>query len=219
MLLDLSHPIVPGMSTCPGLPGPVVRVTLSREASRAHAAPGTEVPLGAIAMVGNTGTYIDAPFHRHPDGADVAGLPLERLATLPVTLVRRPPGADRAIGPEAFAGLALAWRAVLVQTGHARHWGGAAYFRDHPFLTREAAGLLSAAGAALVGIDSLNLDSTADPGRPVHTLLLGAGVPIVEHLTHLDALPDPCPGLRFFAVPAPVRTLGSFPVRAFALAP
>jgi len=188
MLLDLSHPIVPGMTTYPGLPGPVVREHLSREASRAHYAPGTEFHIGAIDMVGNTGTYIDAPFHRHPCGADVAGLP-------------------------------LAGRAVLVQTGHSSHWGSAAYFHDHPFLTREAAGLLCAARAALVGIDSLNIDSTADPERPVHTLLLGAGVPIVEHLVRLETLPEPCPGLRFFAVPAPVRALGSFPVRAFALAP
>jgi kynurenine formamidase len=216
---DLAHPVVHGMTTCPGLPGPVVDAHLSREASRAHYGPGTEFHIGRIAMIGNTGTYIDAPFHRHADGADLAALPLERTANLPVALVRRAPGAPRAIGPEAFAGLSLAGRAVLVQTGHARHWGGEAYFHDLPYLTREAAELLCAAGAALAGIDAMNIDSTADPARPVHTLLLGAGVPIVENLTGLDALPGECPELRFFAVPAPVRALGSLPVRAFALAP
>jgi kynurenine formamidase len=216
---DLSHPVVHGMISCPGLPGPVVDAHLSREASRGRYAPGTEFHIGRIAMIGNTGTYIDAPFHRHADGADLADLPLERLADLPVTLVRREPDAPRAIGPEALQGLPLAGRAVLVHTGHARRWGADAYFRDLPHLTRGAAELLCAAGAALAGIVAMNIDSTADPERPVHTLLLGAGPPIVENLTGLDALPEPCPGLRFFAVPAPVRALGSLPVRAFALAP
>lgn len=218
--IDLSHPIRHGMTTYRGLPAPAISDHLSREASRGHYGPGTEFHIGRIDMVANTGTYIDSPFHRYADGADLAGLPITSLADLPVTLLRRAQDAPRAIGPEAFAGLHLAGRAVLVHTGHARHWGSEAYFADHPYLTRDACALLCAAGAALVGIDSLNIDSTDDPARPAHTLLLGANIPIVEHLTGLEALPDaPDSGLRFFAVPAPVEAFGSFPVRAFVIAP
>lgn len=213
-LVDLSHVVEHGMETLRGFPAPIICDYLSREASRAVYAPGTEFHIGRIDMIANTGTYVDAPFHRWADGADLADLPLERLANLPAVVVRRE-GAGRAVGADAFAGLDLRGKAVLVHTGHARHWRTDAYFTGHPHLTREAAELLVDAGAALVGIDSLNIDDTADMERPVHSVLLRAGIPIAEHLRGLETVPDD--GFRFFAVPVKVRAFGTFPVRAFAL--
>ncbi|BBD09851.1 cyclase family protein [Desulfovibrio ferrophilus] len=215
MLIDLSHNIVAGMTTFPGLPGPVLGEHLSREASKAHYAPGTTFHIGSIDMVANTGTYLDAPFHRHENGVDVAGLRLESLADVPVALLRHPLKAGRAIDAEAFQGLDVRGKAVVVATDWSRYWGDEAYFTGYPFLTEQAAKWLRDAGAALVGIDSLNIDDDTDPTRPVHTILLGAGIPIVEHLTRLDEVPED--GARFFAVPPKVCGLGSFPVRAFVL--
>ncbi|HXF95656.1 MAG TPA: cyclase family protein [Gemmatimonadales bacterium] len=213
-LVDLSHEVEHGMVTYPGLPAPVVSDWLSREASRARYASGTEFHIGKIELVGNTGTYLDAPFHRFAEGRDLAGLPLTAVADLEGVVVRAA-GGGRALDAGLFRGLDLAGRAVLVHTGWSSHWRTERYGQGHPFLTREAAERLVEGGAALVGIDSLNIDDTGDGTRPAHTLLLGAGVPIVEHLTNLGALPDS--GFRFFAVPVPVRGLGSFPVRAFGL--
>lgn len=211
--IDLSHAVEHGMVTYPGLPGPVICDYLSREASRAIYAPGVEFQIGRIEMVANTGTYIDSPFHRFADGADLAGLPLEVLAGLP-TVVVQATGASRAIGPDAFAGLHLEGKAVLIHTGWSRHWRTPEYLSGHPFLTADAAQHLLDAGARLVGIDSLNIDDTADMARPVHSRLLGAKVPIVEHLTNLAALPPN--GFRFYAVPPKVVGFGTFPIRAFA---
>ncbi|HEU4647534.1 MAG TPA: cyclase family protein [Gemmatimonadales bacterium] len=211
--IDLSHAVEHGMVTYPGLPGPVICDYLSREASRAIYAPGVEFQIGRIEMVANTGTYIDSPFHRYADGADLARLPLEVLAGLP-TVVVQAPGASRAIGPEAFSGLQLEGKAVLIHTGWSRHWRTPEYLSGHPFLTADAAQHLLDAGARLVGIDSLNIDDTADMARPVHSRLLGAKVPIVEHLTNLAALPPN--GFRFYAVPPKVVGFGTFPIRAFA---
>jgi arylformamidase len=213
-LVDLSHVVEHGMVTLKGFPAPVICDYLSREASRAIYAPGTEFHIGRIDMIANTGTYVDAPFHRWADGADLAELPLESLANLPAVVVRRE-GAGRATDADAFAGLDVRGKAVLVHTGHARHWGTDAYHEGHPFLTRAAAEHLAAAGAVLVGIDSLNIDDTADPERPVHSVLLRAGIPVCEHLRGLETVPDG--GFRFFAVPVKVRAFGTFPVRAFAL--
>lgn len=212
MLVDVSHVIESGMITYRGLPAPLVCDFLSREQSRHLYAPGTEFHIGRIDMVANTGTYLDAPFHRFADDIDVAELPLERLANLDAVVI---PTSERAIGPEVFAGVPLTGRAVLVRTGHDRHWRTDRYFEDHPYLTAVAAKLLAESGAALVGIDSLNIDDTTDGSRPVHTTLLKAGVPIVEHLTGLDQLP--ASGFRFFAVPVKVKGMGTFPVRAFGL--
>jgi kynurenine formamidase len=214
-LVDLSHTVEGGMITYPGLPGPVIRDHLSREASRGVYAEGVTFQIGAIEMVANTGTYVDAPFHRLEAGVDLAGLPLERIAGVEGTLVDVAGRAERAIGPEAFEGVALGGRAVLVRTGWDVHWRTERYGSDHPFLTGAAAERLVAAGAALVGIDSLNIDDTDDGRRPVHTALLAAGIPVVEHLRGLDQLP--LAGFRFSAVPAPVRGMGTFPVRAFAV--
>lgn len=202
------------MVTYEGLPAPVVTEFLSREASRGKYAEGTTFSISRVEMVANTGTYVDAPFHRFEGGPDVAGLPLERLADLDGILVEAT-DVGRAVGPERFEGLDLTGRAVLVRTGWSRHFRTPQYFRGHPYLTRGAAELLVGAGAALVGVDTLNIDDTADGTRPAHTLLLEAGIPIVEHLTNLDLLPRS--GFRFHAVPAPFRGLGSFPVRAYAI--
>jgi kynurenine formamidase len=213
-LIDLSHVIEHGLETYRGLPAPVISDYMSRERSRGHYAPGTEFHIGKIEMVANTGTYLDSPFHRHADGADLSQLALEQLADLEGVVVRAPVERGRSIDAGAFGKLELRGRAVLVHTGHDRHWRTERYFTGHPFLTEAAAGLLVERGAALVGIDSLNIDDTADGRRPVHTRLLAAGVPIVEHLTNLGALPDA--GFRFSAVPPKVKSFGTFPVRAFA---
>ena len=217
-LIDLSHTVEDGMETYRGLPAPAICDFWSRESTAGHYADGVTFQIGRIDMVANTGTYLDTPFHRFADGHDLAGLPLARCADLPGVVVRAADG-GRAIGRERFAGVELAGRAVLVHTGWDRRWGTEAYFAGHPFLTAEAADLLVAAGAALVGIDSLNIDATDDPRRPVHSTLLAAAIPIVEHMTGLGALPDGAPaggGFRFSAVPVKVRGMGSFPVRAFA---
>ena len=213
MLLDLSHTVEHGLETYRGLPAPVICDFLSREASRAKYAPGTEFHIGRIDMVANTGTYVDSPFHRFADGRDLSELPLEHLADLDTVVVRhRGPG--RAVGPEAFDGVELKGRAVLVHTGWDRHWTTDAYFEGHPYLTGAAAEALVESGAVLVGIDSLNIDDTADPRRPVHTTLLANDIPIAEHLCGLAAVP--VRGARFFAVPVKVKAFGTFPVRAFA---
>jgi kynurenine formamidase len=203
------------MVTYPGLPAPVIRDHLSRDASQTKYAPGTEFQIGRIEMVANTGTYVDAPFHRYAAGPDLAGLALDRLADLDGVVVRCTARSGPAVDAPAFDGVAVQGRAVLVHTGWDRHWGTPAYGVGNPFLTRAATEFLIRHGAKLVGIDSLNIDDPADGTRPAHTLLLAAGIPIVEHLTGLERLPDS--GFRFFAVPPMVRGMGSFPVRAFAI--
>lgn len=212
--IDLSHTVEHGMVTYRGLPAPLICDFLSREASRQHYSEGTEFHIGRIEMVANTGTYLDSPFHRYAGGKDLADLPLASLSALEGVVVRVP-CAGRAISRDAFGNLDLRGRAVLVQTNWARHWRTEAYFEGHPFLTADAAQHLADSGATLVGIDSYNIDDTADGRRPVHTTLLGRDIPIVEHLTGLDALPDD--GFQFFAVPPKVRAFGTFPVRAFAI--
>jgi arylformamidase len=211
--LDLSHAVEHGVVTYKGLPAPVVCDYLSRSDSRAHYSPGTEFQIGRIEMVGNTGTYVDSPFHRYAQGKDLAQVPLESLADLDALVVDLPRG-QRALEAAVLEPLELAGRAVLVRTGWSRHYATEQYFEGHPFVTREAAQLLVERGARLVGIDSLNIDDTKDGSRPVHTLLLGAEIPIAEHLTNLAGLPRE--GFSFSAVPAKVRAFGTFPVRAYA---
>jgi kynurenine formamidase len=214
-LIDLSHRIEHGMVTLKGFPAPVICDYLSREQSRQHYAPGTEFNIGRIDMIANTGTYLDTPFHRYADGDDLAALRLEQVVGLPGVVVRIARDAGRAIEPASFGSLDVRGRAVLVHTGWDAHWRTEQYFEGHPFLTRSAAEHLRDAGAALVGIDSLNIDDTSDGARPVHTVLLGAGIPIVEHLTGLSALPSD--GFQFSAVPPKIVGMGTFPVRAHAL--
>jgi kynurenine formamidase len=179
-----------------------------------HYAEGTTFQIGKIEMVANTGTYIDAPFHRYSEGMDLSGLEMASIANLD-GIVFRTAQKMRSIDKDIFESDPVEGRAVLIQTGWDRHWRSDAYFENHPFLTRDAAEYLKASGAALVGIDSLNIDDTTDGSRPAHSILLKANIPIVENMCHLDVLPDQ--GFKFFAVPAPVKGMGSFPVRAFAL--
>jgi arylformamidase len=213
-LVDLSHEIEDGMVTYPGLPAPKIRDWLSRDKSTDRYAPGTTFQMGMIELLANTGTYIDAPWHRYEEGKDVAGYALDAVADLPGVLVTATVR-GRAIEAGAFAGIDARGKAVLVRTGWDRHWRTEQYGRGHPFLTAAAARWLVDAGAALVGIDSLNIDDDTDGTRPVHSTLLGAGVAIVEHMRGLDQVPRD--GFRFFAVPPKVKGIGSFPVRAFAL--
>lgn len=213
-LVDLSHSVEDGMTTYPGLPEPVISDFVSRDASRDHYAPGTELQIGSIRLCANTGTYVDSPFHRYADGIDLAGLPLERLADLDGVLVDVMGNRERAIDSHLLRPYDVEGRAVLIHTGWDRHWRTDAYFDGHPYLTADAAQLLVEAGAALVGIDSLNIDGTSTGERPVHTTLLAAAIPICEHLTNLGDLP--AQGFRFSAVPVKVRGMGSFPVRAYA---
>jgi kynurenine formamidase len=215
MLIDVSHVIESGMITYRGLPAPLVCDFLSREQSRAHYAPGTEFHIGKVEMVANTGTYLDSPFHRYAHGMDVSELPLDRVANLDAIVVRVDSAQGRAVSRTSLEGRELRGKAVLVQTGWDAHWRTDRYFEGHPFLTADAAEYLVRSGAALVGIDSLNIDDTADLARPVHSVLLAAGVPIVEHLRGLARLPDD--GFRFFAVPVKMKGMGTFPVRAFGL--
>ncbi len=210
-LIDLSHPIEAGMTTYKGLPGPHICDYWQREASAAFYDDGSTFQIGRIDMVANTGTYVDAPFHRYAEGADLAGLDLAQLASLPGLVVRAP---AMAVDADAFDGLDVAGKAVLVMTGWDRHWRTEAYQHDHPFLTEAAARRLVQDGARLVGIDSHNIDDTRGRSRPVHTVLLGAGVLICEHMTNLAALPDA--GFAFTAVPPRIVGMGTFPVRAFA---
>lgn len=212
--IELSHTIEHGLITYPGLPAPSISDHLSREASASRYAPGTSFQMGRIEMIANTGTYLDAPFHRYAAGEDLAGIGLERLAFLNGILIHVP-GGIRAIDVVRLKGASVKGCAVLVRTDWSRHFGSPAYGIGHPYLTADAASFLIDEGAAMVGIDSLNIDDTADLTRPLHTSLLRAGIPIVEHLTNLSALPST--GFRFFATPPRIKGLGSFPVRAFAV--
>ena len=210
-LIDLSHVIEHGMVTYKGLPAPHICDYWEREGSAANYDDGSSFQIGRIDMVANTGTYLDSPFHRFADGADLAALGLEQLASLPGLVVR----ADaQAVDAAAFEGLDVAGKAVLIHTGWDRHWRTDAYFAGHPFLTEAAARLLADRGARLVGIDSYNIDDTSRRSRPAHTILLGANIPICEHMANLAALP--AGGFTFTAVPPKIAGMGTFPVRAFA---
>lgn len=210
-MVELSHPISDGMLTYPGLPGPRVSTECSREQSPLI---DMAYDIARVDMVGKTGTYIDAPFHFHADGADIADLPLERLLNVPIVVIRV--AETRVVGPDVLGDPARLWgKAVLVHTGWSARWGSSAYRGPgHPFLVGEVADALVAANVAVVGIDSLDIDDTSLPTRPCHHTLLGAGIPIIEQMTNLEAVPDV--GARLVALPAPVRGMGSFPLRAVA---
>jgi len=217
-VVDLSHPIRAGLVTYPGIPAPTITPHLTREDSRARYAPGTEFAIDIIAMAGNTGTYLDSPFHRYAEGADLAGLSLDTLVGLPAEVFHLTDAAARGIRDETLADREVRGAAVLLHTGWDRHFGTPEYAVGSPFLTEAGARWLIDAGAALVGIDSLNIDDTESGGeRPAHTLLLDAGIHVVEHLTNLGALPPRV--ARFTAAPPAVEGFGTFPVRAFAELP
>ena len=215
--VDLSHEIRAGLVTYPGLPAPVISPHLTREDSRSKYAPGTEFAMDMITMIGNTGTYLDSPFHRYPQGTDLAGLALDTLADLPAEVFHLTDATSRGISPDAFnrRGSGLAGSAVLLHTGWDAHFGTPGYAVGAPYLTGAAAQVLIDSGVVLVGIDSLNIDDTESGGeRPAHSLLLAAGIHVVEHLTGLAALPDA--GASFTAVPPKVAGFGTVPVRAYA---
>jgi kynurenine formamidase len=215
-LVDLSHTVSDGLVTYPGLPAPVISEHLSFEESHDRYAEGTEFSIGRIEMVSNTGTYLDTPGHRHRDGHDLSGLPLEKCALLPAIVVDAP--AIGAAPLALFDGLAVSGCAVLVRTGWSGRFGTEEYGApEHPYLATDAAAWLADAGAVLVGIDSVNIDDTSGGERPVHTVLLAKEVPVVEHLTGLDQLPET--GATFSAVPVKVQGMSTFPVRAFATLP
>jgi arylformamidase len=216
-LVELSHVIRPGMITYPGLPGPAITPYLTREASRARYAPGTEFAIDQLTMVGNTGTYLDAPYHRFAGGADLSAIPLERTVDLPAAVIRVAGTTKRGIGMGTLAAVDIRGKAVLLHTGDDAGFGTPQYAADAHFLTREGAAWLAGQDPALVGIDAVNIDDTADDARPAHTLLLAAGIPVVEHLTGLGQLPPA--GASFTAVPLRVEGLGTIPVRAFARIP
>ena len=216
LLVDVSHTIEHGMITYKGLPAPVISDYLSREESSTRYAPGTEFHIGKIEMVANTGTYLDTPYHRYARGKDLAALDLNSVANLDGIVVRCIEGNDPAITEECFKDIDVKDKAVLVHTGWDKHWRTEEYSNgSHPFLTEGAATYLAKNAAALVGIDSFNIDATRDGNRPTHSILLGHDIPIVEHLCRLGDLPDS--GFRFFAVPVKVREFGTFPVRAFGI--
>ncbi len=215
-LIDVCHSIEDGMITYKGLPAPVITDHLTREASRSRYAPGTEFHIGKIEMVANTGTYLDSPFHRYARGKDLANLDLYSIANVEGIVVRCIDQEPRGIGEESLSGVDIEGKAVLLHTGWDKHWRTDEYSNgNHPFLTAEGATYLAKNGAALVGIDSFNIDSTADGNRPAHSILLGHDIPVVEHLCGLGDLPDT--GFKFFAVPVKVKRFGTFPVRAFGL--
>lgn len=216
-LVELSHVIRAGMTTYPGLPAPTITPYLTREASRQHYAPGTEFAIDLLTLVGNTGTYLDAPHHRYPDGADLSAISLEQTVDLPAVVVRVAGVPQHGIDVGALAALDVHGAAVLLHTGDDARFGTPAYSENRHFLTRAGATWLVAHGAALVGIDALNIDDTTDAERPAHTLLLAAGIPVVEHLTGLGQLPPT--GARFTALPLRIGATGTIPVRAFARLP
>lgn len=217
ILIDLSHPIHDGLITYPGLPGPVIAPHLTRAQSRGHYAPGTEFQIDTITLVGNTGTYLDSPYHRYADGADLAALPLESCVDVPAVVARTAGTGSRATDAGVLAVLEVTGRAVLLHTGGDAAWGRPEYTARAPYLTEAGARWLATHGARIVGIDSVNIDDIDDGRRPAHSVLLRAGIPVVEHLTGLGQLP--LDGFRFTAAPVPVAGTGTFPVRAYATVP
>ena len=214
--IEVSHAVREGMKTYPGLPEPRAEVLLDYEASREKYGGLAEFFIASLHLCGNTGTYVDAPIHRFRGGQDLASLPLERLAHVPFVRVDAT-GGPRAIDAEVFDGLDVEGKAVLVHTGWSERFGSDAYFEPNPHLTRRACEKLRDGGAAIVGIDSLNIDDTQDLARPAHTVLLGAGVPVLEHLTNLDALVGVADG-ALHAVPIAWVGGATFPVRAYVIA-
>nr|WP_238322796.1 cyclase family protein [Gorillibacterium massiliense] len=214
-LVDLSHRVESGMETYPNMPRPQVTDHLSYEASKERYAPGVTFNIGRVDMVATSGTAIDSPAHRYENHPDIAEMPLESVADLEGIVIRLAGMSGRAVTRQALAASgSVRGKAVLIETGMSTQWGSPPYFAEHPYLTKDAAEFLVTEGAALVAIDSLNIDDTSDPNRPVHSILLAAGVPIVENLTNLNQLPTE--GFRFTAAPMKLKGMTSFPIRAWA---
>ncbi|MBO0949036.1 cyclase family protein [Fibrella forsythiae] len=213
-LIDLSHTIENGLITYKGLPAPIICDFLSREDSRNLYEEGTEFQIGKIEMVTNTGTYLDCPFHRFPDGNDLSQVGLEAFTDLPGTVIRFPHREVRSITADHLRNQEIRNRAILIHTGWDEHWNTDLYYSNHPHLTEDAATYLRDCGAKLVGIDSHNIDDTTGKNRPVHTTLLEANILIVEHLCNLSAISSN--DFTFSAAPPKFKGVGTFPVRALA---
>ncbi len=215
--IELSHPLVEGMKTFPGLPGPKRILLFDHAGSSRMYKDQASFLIASLHLCGLTGTYVDSPYHRFPDAPDLAGLPLERLAELEFVCADATTRLGRAIGPESFSGLDVTGKAVLIHTGWDERWGTDAYFEPNPFLNADAAQLLADAGAVFVGIDSVNIDDFSDLRRPAHTVLLGAGVVVCEHMTNLGSLTSGHGHLH--AVPLAWRGGASLSVRAYVVVP
>jgi arylformamidase len=213
-LIDLSHTIENGLITYKGLPAPVICDYLSREDSKKIYAEGTSFQIGKIELVSNTGTYIDCPFHRFECGTDLNDTPLEYFAELKGIVLHAPYTERKSIDADFFKAHDIEDKALLIHTGWDLHWNTERYFSDHPYLTETAAWYLKEKKVRLVGIDSHNIDDTSGNTRPVHTILLGSNVLIVEHLCNLAAIPDQ--DFIFSAIPPKFKGVGTFPVRAIA---
>jgi kynurenine formamidase len=213
--IEVSHPIEAGMKTYPGLPEPRVEVHMSFEQSRSRYTGGTEFFIANLHLCGNTGTYVDSPFHRYDFGTDLANLPLDKLAHLPVEVIDHSISWARGINKESLRSRKLEGKAVLFRTGWSQHWGTDRYFELNPFLTADCCDALVEAEAAFVGIDSVNIDDVGDLARPAHSILLGAEIPVCEHMTNLQALPGQ--GGRLHAVPIAWKGGATFPVRAYVM--
>lgn len=212
--IDLSHTIEDGLITYKGLPAPIICDYLSRDDSREFYEKGTEFQIDKIELVGNTGTYIDSPFHRYANGKELSEMHINQFVDLDGIVIRIDCEKTQAIHADYFRNREIRGRAVLVHTGWDKYWKTDRYFEDHPYLTQDAAEYLVECGVALVGIDSMNIDDTKGKARPVHTTLLGNEIPIVEHLCNLEKLPDE--GFTFTAAPPKIKDVGTFPVRAMA---
>jgi len=212
--IELNHIIRDGMITYKGLPAPIICDYLSREDSKSNYEVGTSFQIGKMELVGNTGTYVDCPFHRFENGKDLSEVALEKFVDLETVLIEAPYQNGLAINADFFKGYDIENKAVLVCTGWSEHWTTDQYFEDHPYLTEDAAIFLKEQNVVLVGIDSLNIDNTNDGARPVHTILLGNDILIVEHMNNLESLIGK--SFLFSAVPPRIEKFGTFPVRAFA---
>ena len=212
--VDLSHEIADGMITYKGLPAPLICDYLSREDSFPYYDGETSFSIGKVEMVGNTGTYMDCPFHRYPDGKDFSDFFLTDMADLEGIKIKVPYRDSLAIDRPYFEGHELEGKAILIETGWASYWGKDAYFENHPFITAAAAEFLKNIRVKLVGIDSYNIDDTRQNSRPAHSILLGANILIVEHMCQLHLVPQN--NFWFTAIPPKIKGMGSFPVRAFA---
>jgi kynurenine formamidase len=212
--IDLSHTIENGLITYKGLPAPIICDYLSREDSKKFYDEGTSFQIGKIEMVTNTGTYIDCPFHRYEHGKDLSEVSIDSFADLEGIVIHVPHSDTLAITADHLRGREIRKRAILIHTGWDTHWNTERYYDNHPFLTQDAAEYLRDCQVKLVGIDSHNIDDTRGKNRPVHTILLGDEILIVEHLCNLSMLPNE--GFTFSAIPPKFKGAGTFPVRAMA---
>ena len=211
--IDLSHSIEDGMKAYQGFPSPKIQAFLTREDSRSHYDGKAEFFIGKVEMVGNVGTYLDSPFHRHANGLDLSRIPLENIAGVADIVIDGQPSADRSIRIDCDES-EISEKAVLIRTGWDKRWGTERYWEPGPYLSHQSIDFLVRSEVRLVGVDFWNIDKVENKARPAHTRLLEEDIIIVEHLANLTALPRT--GFRFYAVPPPIVNGASFPVRAFA---